>query len=409
MREFAMRRSEIIGMLVLALMFAGEGARPPRAEAIPAFARRYQLSCTTCHAPFPRLNAFGEEFAARGYRLADAGPEPAGTEVETGDPLLHLSRDLPLAMRLEGWTSWKEKAPAESDFEFPWVVKLLSGGPLAPRISYYVYGIFEDGEALRLEDAYLQFGLSSRLPVQLIAGQFQVADPAFKRELRLERNDYAILKTTVGLAPTNLTYDRGLVLAATVPAHVEVVAEVINGAGIEAVEAGNFDHDSYKNVAGRVGRNFGPVRAGVFGYWGQEKLSTAPDGVTEPWPGNGRTSRLWYWGPDVTIGLHPKWQLALDYLERRDSDPFFTGYEGEDLVTRGGFAELHFFPQGFDGRWVLSALYNRVESDDDAADFENASLTVNRLLARNVRAALEGEHDLAAERSRVSLGFVAAF
>ena len=26
-----------------------------RADAIPAFARKYQLSCSTCHAPTPRL------------------------------------------------------------------------------------------------------------------------------------------------------------------------------------------------------------------------------------------------------------------------------------------------------------------------------------------------------------------
>ena len=44
-------------------------ARP--AEAIPAFARKYQFSCSTCHAPAPRLKPFGEAFAARGFRLED--------------------------------------------------------------------------------------------------------------------------------------------------------------------------------------------------------------------------------------------------------------------------------------------------------------------------------------------------
>jgi hypothetical protein len=272
-----------------------------------------------------------------------------------------------------------------------------------------VYGIFEDGESLRLEDAYLQFDLPLKTPMHLVAGQFQVADPILKRELRLERNDYAILKTTVGLSPVNLTYDRGLVISVEAPSRLELLAEVVNGNGIGAVDGGNFDHDGSKNVAGRIGRVFGPVRAGIFGYWGREKRAAAPAEFSGPWPANGRRSRLWYWGPDVTVSIHPQWQLALDYLERRDSDPFFAGYAGDDLVTRGGFAELHFFPQGADGRWVISALYNKVESDDDAAAFENTSLTVNRLLARNVRLALEGEHDIAAERTRVSLGFVAAF
>ncbi len=39
-------------------------------DAIPAFARKYQFSCSTCHAPAPRLKPFGEEFAARGFRRA---------------------------------------------------------------------------------------------------------------------------------------------------------------------------------------------------------------------------------------------------------------------------------------------------------------------------------------------------
>ncbi|MDZ7763881.1 MAG: hypothetical protein U5K00_05575 [Melioribacteraceae bacterium] len=29
--------------------------------AIPAFARKYDMSCTTCHTPFPKLKAYGDE------------------------------------------------------------------------------------------------------------------------------------------------------------------------------------------------------------------------------------------------------------------------------------------------------------------------------------------------------------
>lgn len=32
------------------------------AQAIPAFARQYQMSCSLCHSAFPRLSAFGETF-----------------------------------------------------------------------------------------------------------------------------------------------------------------------------------------------------------------------------------------------------------------------------------------------------------------------------------------------------------
>ena len=42
---------------------------PQPAEAIPAFARRYKVSCTTCHVAIPRLNEFGEMFAGNGYQM----------------------------------------------------------------------------------------------------------------------------------------------------------------------------------------------------------------------------------------------------------------------------------------------------------------------------------------------------
>lgn len=42
---------------------------PPKAEAIPAFARKYQTSCTTCHDDFPHLNDFGKAFKDAGFKF----------------------------------------------------------------------------------------------------------------------------------------------------------------------------------------------------------------------------------------------------------------------------------------------------------------------------------------------------
>ncbi len=42
---------------------------PTEALAIPAFARKYRTSCSTCHIAYPALNSFGKVFKARGYRL----------------------------------------------------------------------------------------------------------------------------------------------------------------------------------------------------------------------------------------------------------------------------------------------------------------------------------------------------
>ena len=50
-----------IGLLVLAI--------PRPAKAIPAFARKYGTTCTTCHTVYPKLNPFGEAFRRNGFRF----------------------------------------------------------------------------------------------------------------------------------------------------------------------------------------------------------------------------------------------------------------------------------------------------------------------------------------------------
>ncbi|MBD3163260.1 MAG: hypothetical protein GF346_12350 [Candidatus Eisenbacteria bacterium] len=369
------------------------------AEAIPAFARKYRFSCTTCHAPAPRLKAFGEEFAGRGFRLEDPAQEPARATLDVGDPLLQLPRDLQLAVRLEGFASWKEEREAETDFETPWVFKILSGGPIHDNLSYYFYFLVERGEVVGLEDAYLQIGSPFGIPVDVLFGQFQVCDPLFKREVRLSREDYHIYKARVGKSIVNLTYDRGVVVGGALPGEIDAVLQVVNGNGIhEADEHHDFDEDANKNVSLRFARAIGPVRVGAFGYYGKQSIDP-------------QENETIYYGPDVLFDDGGPIAVSAQYLERVDDDPRFSGSDDDEWTTRGGFLEVHWFPEGQDGRWVLTALYNQIERDDDdpAADLQIGSLTVSRLLARNFRLLGEGAYDAEAERGRFTIGLVAAF
>ena len=127
------------------------------AEAIPAFARKYQFSCSTCHAPVPRLKPFGEEFAARGFRLEDPSQEPPRATYDVGDPTLSLPRDLPLAVRLEGYASWKQDAPLRATWSGRGCSRSCRAGRSTNKVSYYFYFIIEKGEVAGLEDAWLQF------------------------------------------------------------------------------------------------------------------------------------------------------------------------------------------------------------------------------------------------------------
>src|SRR5688572_22329122 len=53
------------------------------ASAMPMFARRYGVPCSTCHTSPPRLNETGYRFRAAGFRM----PEELGKNVETSNKL----------------------------------------------------------------------------------------------------------------------------------------------------------------------------------------------------------------------------------------------------------------------------------------------------------------------------------
>jgi hypothetical protein len=92
MRAFHRGHGLLLAMKALAL-------GPFDAMAIPAFARRYKVTCALCHNPMPTLTEFGNRFAANGYRMASGEAMP--DSIGTNDPLLSLPDKLPLAVRLD--------------------------------------------------------------------------------------------------------------------------------------------------------------------------------------------------------------------------------------------------------------------------------------------------------------------
>ena len=57
----------IAGGMLICLTLLGLLVVVPAGKAIPAFSRKYQTSCTTCHNNYPELNDFGEAFKKRGF------------------------------------------------------------------------------------------------------------------------------------------------------------------------------------------------------------------------------------------------------------------------------------------------------------------------------------------------------
>jgi len=378
------------------------------AAAIPAFARKYRVSCALCHNPMPTLTAFGEQFAANGFRFA-AGEEPRDT-IATGDDLLTLPATLPLALRLDAYAQLYADGRAATDFQLPYNVKLLSGGTLSRKLSYYVYFLLsERGATAGIEDAFIYWNDIGNAPVDLAVGQFQVSDPLFKRELRLEVMDYAIYRVRVGLQPANLTYDRGLMASADV-AGFTLTASLVNGNGTNAADSvWRFDNDANKNGFGHLSRPFGDhVRLGVMGYLGQQS--------GDPYGAPGQTNNLSMVGADATLGAGPL-ELNLQYVRRTDTEADFI--PGEPTVhTDGGFAELLFRPPG--SRWYGYSLYNYVDANAPVLtlgmgspvgleQYESLAFGAGYLVQRNFRLYGEYGYEFEAALNRLTAGFTTAF
>ncbi|MDH4271042.1 MAG: hypothetical protein OEW18_03595 [Candidatus Aminicenantes bacterium] len=367
-------------------------------DAMPAFARKYQMSCKTCHAPFPKLKPYGNEFAGNGFVIKDK--DTPRYYIDTGDDFLSLLREVPIAFRLEGFWTYNLSHSKKLDFTAPRVLKVISGGELAKHISYYFYFFFSElGEVAGIEDAFLMFNDVLATDLDLYIGQFQVSDPLFKREIRLPFEDYLIYAARPGSSRIDLTYDRGLMATYGV-AGLDLALEVVNGSGLEPANPfENFDTDKYKNVLFRLSRDFSPAaRLGAFGYSGKERQSEIDNSV-------------WMLGGDATFGAAP-FELNLQYVERSDSDPFFSqGLLGK-VRTRGAFAELIYLPRGDDSRWYGLGLFNWVDSDVE--ELRTTTLTVGAgiLLRRNLRAVAEFTHVLKGpygEYPRLAVGLVTAF
>jgi len=386
----------VIGVLTLA-MLAAVSTQPDDATAVPAFARKYRMSCTTCHAPIPRLKDYGDEFAGNGFVLADQ--EAPRYYVETGDENLSLIRELPFAMRLEGFIKHETRTDRDVDMSAPYNLKLISGGALAKNLAYYFYFFFsERGEVAGIEDAFLMFNNLFDSELDIYVGQFAVCDPLMKPEVRLTYETYQIYKQRVGDAQADLSYDRGIMLTYAFDTGTDIVLEIINGNGIGAVDDFRvYDDDKYKHVFGRISQGLGDyLRIGGFGYYGKEN--------------DNNPNELWMAGPDATLSYQDKLELNLQYVERRDDNPFFTTVKPDkEVETRGGVAELIIMPKGDRSRWYGTILYNQIDSDIDDHDYQTITGHVGYLLRTNLRLVFENTYDIEYEENRAVVGFVAAF
>ena len=387
------------GALLLAAVFSD-------ATAMPAFARKYDMSCAACHSAFPKLNQFGEHFAGNNMRL----PNWKDGTLSGGDERLALPREIPLAVRAQAYMQARaadninpldgSSRSATTDFQSPYLIKLLSSAPLSDNISYYFYAIFAEkggnGEVV-VEDAWFRHADVFGTGVGLQLGQFQISDLMFPREVRLPFQDYMVYRLA------GITYDRGVLLDRGL-GPVDAAFGLVNGNGVNSSFDLNspglnrpdnmFDNDNSKTAFGRLATDIGPVNVGLFGLSGKQRSVTGPAGLDEGAHNRDKT----VWGLDASGGLGPDIHWYAQFLHNR-WDRFIDGGPDRDYDWYGGFAGVDYIPND---RWAYSVLYNYADANDladtdtiyEGIDINSLTLTASYYFMRNVKGIAELNVDL---------------
>ncbi len=176
----------------------------PKANAIPAFSRKYQTSCATCHNNYPELNDFGEAFKKSGFKF----PKDDDTFVKEPPVLLgakaqkeafpkaiypgEIPGNLPIAFRYSGLANYNSKQPISlgflprTDLFAPNTFTIIAAGSFGPVLSFWIDNDISAGgsnAAAGLGDGYLKvndLGHYIGLPkdtLNLRMGQFELDLP----------------------------------------------------------------------------------------------------------------------------------------------------------------------------------------------------------------------------------------
>ncbi|HXY16094.1 MAG TPA: hypothetical protein VEI26_16485 [Terriglobales bacterium] len=405
-------------------------ASAPKSSAIPAFSRKYQTSCTTCHNNYPELNDFGEAFKKNGFKF----PKDDETFVKEPPVLLgskaqkeafpgavypgEIPGFLPIAFRYSGNFNWNAKQPQgiiaatgytpRTDLFVPNTFTIISAGSFGQNLAFWIDNDISTGGTGAgggLGDGYLRYndlGHVFGLPLNAFNvrfGQFEL-DLPFSQARSIYPTAYDVFSETSlagSLGTTNNPFFLG-----TPQRGIEFGGFPNNGNFTWSVAFIDGTNSSYgstplstrntKDVYVRVSQKFnlerdpesrhavqaagptGPrdhtsIRFGAFYYYGKNQLNL--DGVA--FPGLGILNEPFYRvGGDIRFKYRHLELFGVGLYghdENLVENTAATGFvAAKPIKYSGGFAGANYWVHP----WLIT--YMRYDWVNSPADFINAGL-----------------------------------
>jgi hypothetical protein len=326
-----------------------------RAEAIPAFARKYNMPCSACHTAWPELNSFGQRFKDNGYQLGN----------DRDSPIWVNPSYIPIAIRTTpGWRAERtthqlvddglggqnnvEKTVSQSGFDISGA-DLLMMGTLYKDITFGFVPTIADGEGVGIEAAFVRFDNLFKSPwANLKVGKFEMDNMlSEKRGMMLSSN--GAFYQSYHFAPVGSASGFGLGdnqigaewLGRSSNSYsrfsVAVLGSVDGTPGLPAGKSVDFAGTlSQAFDAGKLGLE----RIGLYGYYGQRPTTFQSSGGS-PIPGTGSGNKSFYRVGAVGDFFLGNFEVIPFVMHASDSKDLAGGTRA--ATWNSGLVEFHYY------------------------------------------------------------------
>ncbi len=376
------------------------------ANAVPTFSRKYQTSCMTCHAGFPKLNAFGNSFKNNGYRLPD-------DEVFVKEPPVWLGSEaykrvwpdavwpgsipgnVPIALRVISQYNYDQSkstaaGESKSEFEFPHEIELMSLGTMGEKLAFNLgFALQDESERAAVERVFLmyndvlagKFGIPNGL-INIRGGYFDPMAMPFSthnQNLLASRPTIYDFRISSDSQPRVRDSQSGIEMHGTINKRFRYATGVLNGKAVDGASESFGDNNTEKDVYVRLEHKFGglsftgaadsgtgdqiasgfsyfdqgpSVTVGTTGYLGFNQIDAATD-----------TDSQFYRITGFLRANRDRYNVDMVYLYQQDDAAAgqFNSTIDEDISTWGFYTEAtaYIYP------WLaLAARYDRLNVEN---------------------------------------------
>ena len=372
----------------MVLMMILAAVRP--ASALPAFARKYGLPCSSCHEAWPKLNNFGQVFRDNGYQLGNDRDSPIyqsasyfpimfrvklGWHLETNDPV-----PTDIVPGDPGSGTVNEKITT-SGFDISGV-DIFAAGTLYKNISFGVQPFIDNTGNVHLETYFVRFDnlLNSRwLNVEL--GKFELDTLISQKRILTSSDNGGFYRNYFFRPPGDNNSFGGI---GTSQLGVEVLGHSRNSYtrysfSVLSNNNGNVGlpsssaYDIYADFTqGFEVPGLGLQRVGVYGFFGQSPTYfQTSNGV--PIPGTGSGNRSFYRAGAYGVWNLGKFDISTFYLHGQDNvflgnavpanQPSKLPPGAAGPAWNGGFVEAHYT---YNPKFIVIGRYETVAMSQQA-------------------------------------------